>query len=125
MTDDHMAKTIRFNNQRLNVGNAMDTSNGVFTAPISGIYQFSFSMTKDGWTTGELFVYLRLNSNKIGLSISSSGFYAGLASFQSILALKKGDRIDLFKSQGKLNSDTSNICHFTGLLLEEHFSGQI
>ena len=125
MEDDDTPKTIRFNKQLLNVGNAMDMSTGVFTAPTPGIYQFSFSMTKDGYAMGELFVYLRLNSKNIGLAISNSGFYAGLASFQSVLALKKGDHIDLHKFQGKMNGETFNICHFTGMMLEENMTDKI
>ena len=103
----------------------MNLSTGVFTVPTSGIYQFSFSMTKDGFVTRELFVHLRVNGVKIGLSLSSFGFYAGLASFQSIIPLKKGDQIDLYKSQGKLNGEfsmTPPCNHFSGVLLEENLN---
>lgn len=125
MEDDDKPKTIHFNKQLLNIGNAMDMSTGVFTVPTPGIYQFSFSMTKDGLAIGELYVYLRLNSKNIGLAISNSGFYAGLASFQSILSLKKGDRIDLHKYKGKINDESFNACHFTGMMLEENMTDKI
>ena len=41
--------TLLFDKSYLNIGNAMDTSIGVFTAPKSGIYHFSFSVLKEGY----------------------------------------------------------------------------
>lgn len=121
MKDDNAPKVIVFNVLRLNIGGGMNLSKGEFTAPKPGIYQFSFSILKDGDSTGELHVQLRLNGAIIGNGLSNAGFYAGLSSFQAILALKKGDKVDLFKSQARINYDSANGSHFSGMLLEEDF----
>jgi hypothetical protein len=41
----------KFGNTRLNVNNCYDTSNGRFTAPVNGIYEFHFGITHR-WSTG-------------------------------------------------------------------------
>ena len=115
---DDLPKIIQFNSAIVNVGKAMDAATGMFTAPTSGIYQFSFSINKYAYGAGELYVHLRKNSKKIGTSISNGGIFHGVSSFQSILALKKGNRVDLFKEKGRIGDD-SKCNHFSGMLLEE------
>jgi len=113
-------EVIRFNVERLNIGRALNITTGVFTAPKSGIYQFSFSLLRDAFTMSYIQVHLRLNNKTvIGKIFSGSGFYASLVSFQSVLRLKKGDRIDLFKKEGTLDYHEDYLHHFSGLLLEE------
>ena len=58
---------IRFNQERLNIGGAMNLTSGVFTAPKAGIYHFSFSIARDGYNFQLLSVNLRLNGFKIGV----------------------------------------------------------
>ena len=113
-------EVIRFNIERLNIGGALNMTTGVFTAPRPGIYQFSFSFLKDAYTMSYIQVHLRLNNkNIIGKAFSGNGFYPSLASFQSVLHLKKGDRIELFKKEGTLDFHDDFMHHFSGLLLEE------
>lgn len=113
-------EVIRFNVERFNVGRALNITTGVFTAPKSGIYQFSFSLSKDAYTMNYIHVHLRLNNKTvIGRAYSGNGFSSSLASFQSVLHLKKGDRIDLFKKDGSLDFKQDFVNHFSGFLLEE------
>ena len=110
---------ITFNLELVNIGKAMEASTGVFTAPKSGIYQFSFTIGKYGYVTSELYVHLRKNSKKIGTSVSNGGFYSGVSSFQSIITLKKGDRVDLYKEKGRIQDDYPKCNHFSGMLLDQ------
>ncbi len=114
---------LRFDHQVLNVGGGMDLKTGVFTAPKAGIYTFAFSIAKNGWIIKVTEISLRLNGVRIGQAMAGSGFFSAPATLQSILKLKKGDRIDLWKSQGELFQECQSYCHhFTGSLIEEDFT---
>jgi len=113
---------IPFQVEQLNVGGAMDTKTGVFTAPVSGIYHFGFSclMHAKSWY---LDIFLQLNGNNIGVATSNTEQYGGKAyltiSMHSSLRLKKGDRINLYKHRGALRDSESRYTHFSGWLVEE------
>jgi len=111
---------LRFDHQVFNVGGGMDLKTGVFTAPKSGVYIFSFSIMKNGYAFDFINIHLRVNGASLGHSGAGIGLAATTAALQSTLKLKKGDRIDLWKSRGELNRICTDYCHhFTGSLLEE------
>ncbi len=100
----------------------MNMTSGVFTAPKAGTYAFIFSILKNGYSYESLNVYLRRNGNRIGVSVAGVGLISIPTTQQSILKLKKGDRIDLQKGQGGQLSecfDREYCHHFSGWLLEE------
>ncbi len=116
---------IRFNKERLNIGGAMNISTGVFTVPKAGIYHFSASVAKEGYSIDaihSLKIYFRVNGNKIGMS-GIGGTVAGApVNIPPTLKLKKGDRVDLWKenNNGILEYRTGELAHhFTGWLLAE------
>ena len=45
----HPGDDITFDDTVTNIGNGMDPKTGVFTAPVSGIYSFSFSAIQSFW----------------------------------------------------------------------------
>ena len=79
----------------------MNLSSGVFTAPQSGVYYFSFTGFSNSPNT---LIHLMLNNHlKIGsaFSILNGPLIIDL-SVQSIVALRKGDQISLFLDQGSI-----------------------
>jgi hypothetical protein len=129
---------IPFDLARVNEGNAMNLTSGIFTAPRPGIYFFSFtgvarfeSSSSDCWLSS----YLFLNGNLIGQSHlheynAPVNQYSPLT-FQSTLNLKKGDRvwvtIEYSGSSSYLYEYDSNshLTHFTGFMLEEEIGASL
>ena len=96
----------------------MNISSGIFTAPKSGIYFFSFSGIKDS-PANSLDVDLYHNSNPIARAIGAN--VAGLltATLSSTLSLKSGDQIRLHMRIGQLFDDAAHLTNFNGMLLQE------
>lgn len=105
----------------LNEGGAMDLSNGIFTAPVSGIYHFEFSGVKDP-STSYMFIYIQVNGNNIGVAYTdtSVGDYDSVSLTASI-RLNKDDWVNLFNAgaSGGLYEYRGFSTHFTGWLVEE------
>jgi len=113
---------LRYSHEVSNIGGAMDLKSGVFTAPIAGTYSFSFSMTKNPDNFDYFEIVLRLNGARIALSVAGNGYFGAPVTLQSVLKLKKGDRIDLWKSHGEFHKLCGSFCHhFIGSLIEEDF----
>ncbi len=111
---------ITFENELLNVGNAMNISSGIFTAPRSGRYFFTLSGIKDGAATG-IYISLRLNGAHAGQAYGSYGGVYYTYSMQTTLNMQVGDQVSLVVTDGALhdNSITSYFTNFSGWLLEE------
>ena len=111
---------LRYDHQISNIGGAINMKTGVFTAPKTGVYTFFFSILKNGYAFDRLAISLRLNGARIGQSSAGNGLISVPVTLQSTLKLKKGDRIDLWKSSGEVSRFCENYCHhFTGTLVEE------
>ena len=100
---------------QLNIGGAMNLASGVFTAPVSGRYQFNFVANANVDGAG---VFLRLNEVQIAYGHGNS-VYDTLA-ITATLVLKKNDRIDTWLWRGSIYDciDCYNT-QFTLILLEE------
>lgn len=125
---DNMGRAMmRFDSTVLNIGGAMNSSSGVFTAPRSGIYSFSFTgvgryYSRDG---AELMFALVVNGNEVGRAVTRSrddSFHTH--SFHSTLELKTGDLLwtAILTSNNAQFYDETHVRynHFTGHLLLEN-----
>lgn len=98
----------------LNLGNAMNSGSGVFTAPKDGIYHFHLT----GYSaSSSLRPEIRVN----GVSVGQSFCRDGTCTIHSTVQLKENDTVDAFLIGGTLYEDDSNdsLSHFTGWLDEE------
>lgn len=104
----------------------MDLNTGIFTAPVCGTYFFAFSGIKGKSKDGGTEVYLYHNNTLVAAAYGTLGQKTTLT-MQSVLQLKKGDKVYLQKGLGdtilyeKLgNEKHERTTHFTGFLLEEN-----
>ena len=110
---------IPFELARLNEDGAMNLTTGIFTAPRDGIYRFSLFGIKDA-SNDDLVIELRKNR----VQVEASDAYAPAVplsaySLQSVLHLKKEDKIDLFVKRGTLfNAIDYHVTQFIGYLLQ-------
>ncbi len=126
---------ISFELARVNEGNAMNLTTGIFTAPRPGIYFFSFAGLARLYSSS--FVYfvsrLYLNGNSIGTSTVEENNgpvnqYSPLT-LQSTVNLKKGDQVWVqigYSGTSSFLTDNSNHhTHFTGFMLEEEIAASL
>lgn len=92
-------------------------SSGVFTAPVSGLYVFSF--TAADYLKGYMGLYLYKNDQPIvfSLDLNDHGGYASTSN-AVCLQLEEGDRVHLgLPASYRLYDDSRNFSVFSGFLL--------
>jgi len=125
------SSVIQFEEVVLNLGESFHMNESVFIAPIEGVYEFNFNGYKRGsFKEPVLKISLRLNGKEVVKTLSEEfvdihrpwpnvvNNFRGPISMHSLLKLQKGDRIDVFTSQGTLNyHDPNYAIYFSGKLL--------
>lgn len=110
---------IIFSSVETNIGNFFDVMTGRFSAPVTGVYFFTFSMMKHE-EVDEVYVYLMHNGNTI---ISMHSYEAkghqDTAGNSAVLKLAKEDEVWLRMGTGSLHGDHQRYCTFAGFLLFE------
>ncbi|XP_005751848.1 restin homolog [Pundamilia nyererei] len=109
--------TLIFSKIITNVGEAYNPTAGVFTAPVSGLYVFSF--TAADYLKGYMGLYLYKNDKPIvfSLDLNDHGGYASTSN-AVCLQLEEGDRVHLgLPASYRLYDDSRNFSVFSGFLL--------
>ncbi|KAK3098649.1 hypothetical protein FSP39_021580 [Pinctada imbricata] len=91
-------KKLIIDKTRTNIGNAYSTSNGIFTAPVDGMYAFHWTMTVlKGYHS---IIRLQVNgSNKADMYAFARNYPNHYSPSQSyVTELKKGDQVNLYNS---------------------------
>ncbi len=127
---------IPFELARVNEGNAMNLTSGIFTAPRPGIYFFSFTGNAN-FPASSSYVYLQVSLYLNGGRIASGrveeantvDYQDSPLTLQSTLNLKKGDQVwlQIYQSTGAYLYDDiySHFTHFTGWMLEEEIAASL
>ncbi|KAM4708365.1 complement C1q tumor necrosis factor-related protein 3 isoform 2-T2 [Discoglossus pictus] len=110
---------IIFSSVETNVGNFFDVMTGRFSAPVTGVYFFTFSMLKHE-EVEDVYVYLMHNGNTIvsmySYEVKGKQDSAGN---NAVLKLAKDDEVWLRMGTGALHGDHQRYCTFCGFLLFE------
>lgn len=98
--------TIPYDLLSLNIGKTLNPTTGVFTAPVKGIYHFSFNGVKH-WSNANLSIQLKRNNSLVMSKLISFGKPKGGAQWiplnlSTVLLLEPGDKISVFLYRGNL-----------------------
>uniref|UniRef100_A0A3Q1FIA8 C1q domain-containing protein n=1 Tax=Acanthochromis polyacanthus TaxID=80966 RepID=A0A3Q1FIA8_9TELE len=110
-------RTLIFSKTLINIGQAYDQTAGVFTAPVRGVYFFSF--TAADYLKGYMGLYLYWNDQPImfNLELNDHGGYTSTSNAMA-LQLEEGDRVRLsLPASYRLYDDNRNFSLFSGFLL--------
>jgi len=104
---------------RLNEGNAFNLKSGIFTVPVTGIYNFEFSGVKLNYAS-HLSIFLQVNGVNVGLA-NTKGGANDVATLSASLRLVAGDRVNLFNVPDSVlfGNGKDNYTHFSGWLVDE------
>jgi len=116
-----VAGTVTYNVTRLNRGNAMNASTGEFTAPVTGVYHFTFSgIVQETVSANYHEIQLRVNGNWSTASAGIRGWTYGNAylpiGFAGTIDLNQGDIVTVFVSQNS-GLHGNNASNFSGFLV--------
>ncbi|CAK6983975.1 complement C1q tumor necrosis factor-related protein 3-like [Scomber scombrus] len=109
--------TLIFSKIITNIGRGYNQTAGVFTAPLRGLYFFSF--TAADYLKGYMGLYLYRNNQPIifNLDLNDHGGYASTSN-AVVLQLEEGDLVRLgLPASYRLYDDSRNFSVFSGFLL--------
>lgn len=125
---------IPFEMAKVNIGDAMDITTGIFTTPRSGSYYFSFvGLAELPSFPDYVYLEVRLYVNGDGMGTgyaskaSESGYKLSQIALQMTLNLQKEDKVwlqitGLSAGVSLRDANGEHHTHFSGLLLQEDFS---
>ena len=106
----------------VNTGNHYNNSDGKFTAPVTGVYFFSFGCIKSG-NSNLARLYLRKNGSSnftedrhLRMPTGGDG-YGENGAITYIVSLTKDDYVQVYISEGTIHADNDNYTYFNGYLI--------
>jgi hypothetical protein len=114
--------TFIFNATEFNIGNCYNTSNGTFTAPVAGVYQFNFySILLGNYTNGAISFFKNGAAMTSGFNIHFSPPTANAWSnvtYSTLVYLNAGDFVYMINSSGfAINFHGDDWSSFSGYLV--------
>ena len=106
----------------VNTGNHYNNSDGKFTAPVTGVYFFSFGCIKNGNNNlARLYLYKNGSSNftedrHLRMPTGGDG-YGENGAITYIVSLTKNDYVQVYISEGTIHADNDNYTYFNGYLI--------
>ena len=109
-----------YNTTNLNRGGHMNLANGRFTAPVAGVYFFTFgTIGTTGHTDQDIF--LAINGSVLQSAGAArpddSGAWASMSPGIGVINLSVGDYVQVYSSASTAYSDTNCWLHFRGFLI--------
>ena len=108
--------SISYDEFAVDVGGGLNLSNGFFTAPVGGIYQFGFFGQEGGPDQDSASVFIKKNLKIMAYGSSGDEDYYATVSLNVYLELEEGDLVNVGLS-GFLMGDNLRRIHFTGQLV--------
>ena len=106
----------------VNTGGHYNNSDGKFTAPVTGVYFFSFGCIKSG-NSNLARLYLRKNGSSnftedrhLRMPTGGDG-YGENGAITYIVSLTKNDYVQVYISEGTIHADNDNYTYFNGYLI--------
>ncbi|XP_036377937.1 complement C1q-like protein 4 [Megalops cyprinoides] len=113
---------IKYTDVTLNIGGGYNKYSGVFTAPVSGVYQFFFSY-QSGRGNENNALYLVVRGSEVMVShsqIAAPSTASNLSTYMTVL--KKGDVVYVYQKHGGIWAEpSSRTITFSGSLLSQIF----
>lgn len=113
---------VTFQTASANQGSHYSTANSRFTAPVSGLYFFTFGLATSGTTSTGPEAYLAYNGSAL-IDTSAIGYYTAWNNFGNSIPLRigAGGYVEVFlrNNNGSTVSLANARCNFSGYLVEE------